>query len=340
MSTYTLNTPQIDYLTMTTKSYELYLTWKRMCMRKSVGNPLPTKPFTLLDYAGMVSADGSVSVGSRTREGSEEYIVQLSGPTTEALWRSIVTDEKYNITRIDVAYMSSAKEYPKPEELLLLLTCNGVACSLESGKDGVQTLYIGKRNTVRYIRVYEKVLTDSQYLRLEVECKKGLASRLGIPLLNDETVRYALLAGSVEKMPLVFQSQLSMPFGEVSTRLPRGESVTSGTAESYRDWFRDVVAPSLLKRMRSASRLGLGTTEYALEYKELLAMLQTELDTYIEEVRGVEKVLPHEETYFREDGKKKPFRYGTKGNKRPSGVDEEELTYSDDRVWRSIEGYD
>ena len=337
MSSYILNVPQLDYLTITTKSYELYLQYKELCRQRARENRFPTKPFTLLDYEGMVSPDGTISCGARETVNGGEYIVQLSGVDTERTFRSVATSDDYNTTRVDIAYMSSAVEYPKPQELLPILAECGVPCEVRSDERSMQTLYIGERNRTRFVRIYEKELAGRSYIRFELEIKKRLATRVAIPAVNNVSVRYGLLAGSFEKLPLQVQSQLAMEFGDSRVELPKAELQESNPM-TYKDWFKETVVPSLLKRMRMSERMALGPEEYALEYKEILELLQTELDVYIEEVKGIEKSRRSEVETTRANGK----RIAASKARRAKKVQAEELEagYSDADVWRVPQGYE
>lgn len=329
--------PQVDYLTLTTKSYELYLQYKELCRQTARKNRLPTRPFVLLDYSGMVSPDGTISCGARSTENGEEYIVQLSGVDTEQTYKSVATSEDYNTTRVDVAYMSSAVEYPKPQELLPLLSECGVPCEVRSDERSLQTLYVGERNRTRFVRIYEKELGERSYIRFELEIKKRLATRVAIPAMNNMAVRYGLLAGSFEKLPLQVQSQLSMDFGSSRVELPKQE-LQESTASSYKDWFKETVVPSLLKRMRMAEQMSLGPVEYALEYRDILELLQTELAVYIEDVQGIEKTGRSYMETTRANGKKRSASKAR--NTRKMKPEELEVGYSDDDVWRVPVGYE
>ena len=302
MGTYLLNTPQIDYLTVSTRSLGYYELYRERLFSISKDFGVPSRPSKLLDYVGACSADGSITVLSRMCSGVPQYLIQLSGPRTSELAMAVVGDDEVRHTRVDVAYMSSTNDYPKPQELLLLLSSYGVPCEVRSDERSLQTLYVGERTRTRFIRIYEKEIGGRTYIRFELELKKDLARRVAVHALQSTSVRYGLLAASFDKLPLEVQTQLAFNF-EGTVEKDKA-TVKECTPETYRDWFKETVVPSLLKRMRNHEAASLGGSEYAMEYSEILSLLQEELDIYIENVRGVEERQRGEVVSTNSKGKK------------------------------------
>ncbi len=174
----------VDYLTATTR---LRRSGRRALSKaefialgeRKKGNAIA--PWSMSGFSGFRC--GSIQYGYR----GEECIVRLSGALAAAHWRS-VADAADNISRVDLQVTlreeSSARtrilSHYKAARRQRARSKGGPCVSLFSGDEGGSTLYLGKRTSERYGRVYDKFAEskDERYLgcvRYEVEFKNDPA---------------------------------------------------------------------------------------------------------------------------------------------------------------------
>jgi hypothetical protein len=135
-----------------------------------------TKPGHWLQYHGRRGHDGSVFHGTGNQGGKVHHICHFSGDASQEwahhLKLALPGDNLY-CTRVDVQMtILCPKEYdPLAFYELSTRTARSIILNPETS-----TVYLGARNSDLFMRMYEKIVLDEMYLRLEFELK-GAYSR-------------------------------------------------------------------------------------------------------------------------------------------------------------------
>lgn len=135
-----------------------------------------TRPGHWLQYHGRRSRDGSAFHGTGNQGGRSHHICHISGDTAEE-WANhlklAVPGDGVYCTRLDVqTTIERPKEY---DSLVFYELSKRVARSIVMNPE-TSTVYIGARNSDLFMRLYEKLIHEFMYLRLEFELK-GAYSR-------------------------------------------------------------------------------------------------------------------------------------------------------------------
>ena len=248
----------IDWLTVSSKRKSVVSRWEVHCLtlqQREARDGAKLGPWHLNHYAGQ--ACGRVRFGYST----DAILVQLSGEVADSEFAYFWRDHN-TVTRIDVAVTVRTDRYDptlalraytealafretNPRAALPTVICNG---------DDGSTLYIGKRSSSRFFRLYNKEqeqrslhdpAADDRYLhawRYELELHDVDAQAVGMMLAepggNGPKIRYYLSH--------YLQSHgLSVPFdpGERAA-LPTGFRRRSDR-DTRLDWLRRTVRPTI-----------------------------------------------------------------------------------------------
>ncbi len=161
----------IDYIRLGTWESSAYCT-----IAAKVNEHFITKPGHWLQYHGRRGEDGSVFHGTGNQGGKVHHICHFSGETSQEwshhLKLQLPGDNLY-CTRIDVqTSILRPKDYdPLKFYELSKRTARSIILNPETS-----TVYLGARNSDLFMRMYEKIVLDEMYLRLEFELK-GAYSR-------------------------------------------------------------------------------------------------------------------------------------------------------------------
>lgn len=125
-----------------------------------------------LQYSGFSDGKYLFHGHSLQSNDKEHYIIRMSGYRSDKLMRTFVLKDDFQplyATRLDVQRTRKPPEWWKPRELRDWLLEQGITSSLVESDTGV-TLYIGSRQSGRFVRIYEKQY-ETKYLRFEIELK-------------------------------------------------------------------------------------------------------------------------------------------------------------------------
>ena len=135
-----------------------------------------TRPGHWLQYHGRRSIDGSAFHGTGHQGRKPHHICHISGDTAEEwahhLKLAVPGDTTY-CTRIDV--QTTILRPKKYDSLAFYEQSKRVARSIVMNPE-TSTVYIGARSSDLFMRMYEKIILETMYLRLEFELK-GAYSR-------------------------------------------------------------------------------------------------------------------------------------------------------------------
>ena len=115
-------------------------------------------------------------------------------------------------------------------------------------EDGLDTIYIGSRESLRFIRIYVKPDDDdSHYIRFEPEFKGDLSNAIWMKMRPDESFAAGLIREEVDRLPSVsgcyFDDlrQLLEEFEAIGLHLPKRVKDDGRTIK----WLRDSVTPAV-----------------------------------------------------------------------------------------------
>ncbi len=161
----------IDYLRLGTWDAATYCT-----IAEKINNHFITKPGHWLQYHGRRGQDGSAFHGTGNQGRKIHHVCHISGETSQEwakhLKTSIPGDALY-CTRVDVQMtLKRPKDY---DPLAFYELSKRKARSIILNPE-TSTVYLGARNSDLFMRMYEKIVDEEMFLRLEFELK-GAYSR-------------------------------------------------------------------------------------------------------------------------------------------------------------------
>lgn len=170
----------VDYLTATTYHITPYNEKVNWIKEAKYAKPMADKRRYYHGQSWSGNNGGTVFAGSASQKKGEHYMINASGAVSHNLALSMNADD-WNCTRIDLQVTIPTKggvtrEWVddtrdgkwsfKPRKITYI----------EGDEGEGSTLYIGSRQSARFIRFYEKLGTDGDwYTRFEIELKEGLA---------------------------------------------------------------------------------------------------------------------------------------------------------------------
>lgn len=267
---YYVGSPAVDYLTVGTWDRAEWQLLRGLVAGASDGG---LKDSSWMQYQGETEQSGHYFAGAATQGGRDHYIVRTSGARAHEFAK--LTQEargafpRAKATRCDVQISVL------PSSASLRLGDLGVMLEKRElgafrgerarwrkiktvrGDDGLDTIYIGSRESGRFLRIYAKEIADRVYIRFEVEFKAELAIKAWAAMLNDgERGLGELLAGEFDMLPAGFCDALPT----VATALHDFDSqrlqLVAGvpTWERQLKWIRKQVHPTLEKLLSSPAR--------------------------------------------------------------------------------------
>lgn len=177
-----VNSPSCDWLTLTTFQESELLKIRNLFIPLVGG--LAGKQAKVLQYKGQQYKGGFIGVSDQNKR--THYMARFSGEMADDVMGAIVESENCigDCTRVDLQIT-----VPLPKDYNSLLLFNELKKGEWSGRersvtaimsgDGLDTVYVGKRTSDRYIRVYVKEgASGERYLRFEVEYKGDRAKNV------------------------------------------------------------------------------------------------------------------------------------------------------------------
>ena len=205
----------LDYLRLATWDYDSYLSTKAKLIS---GWPAGWLPGKWLQYKGWRKEQ--LFIGHGEQRGDRHCLTHISGFLSHRLYPSFAKIPEWYATRIDVQVTI---EMPEDYRSLRYIRniCDNPSLSLIESENN-DTLYLGKRSSDIFTRLYEKIIMGKKFLRLEFELK-GARSRAGWLAISDQ-----------ETPAAIFKYYLSRV----------------GLPEDVQTWFEDVAVEATEKAMR------------------------------------------------------------------------------------------
>lgn len=248
-----LNSPQIDWITLTTFDRDIWSEWHTTVLSGEVQESEKTKR---MQYGGVLV--NGVFVGQAIQRKRRHYMLQASGQAADGIFPFLAWNrETVNCTRIDLQITidlptgySGRKLYDglkewdgdgKPRQLELR----------ESG-DGLDTVYIGSRQSDRFTRIYVKPLASGAHaIRFETEFKGQHANSVVQGIIADPDNLAGFLAGEITSLPELKFGLSKRFLGALGHNLAlrskpkRRDELTGGLR-----WLKTQVDPAMLRLMR------------------------------------------------------------------------------------------
>lgn len=246
-----LNAGLIDWITLTTFSPGIYQEWHDTIFSTQIHEAETAKR---MQYQGVVV--NGVFLGRAIQNKRRHAMLQASGAAAHGIFPFLEFDAKeVRCTRIDLqvtvdlpagydarALYDDIKEWDTDGK-------QRTPSLVESG-DGLDTVYIGNRQSDRFTRIYVKPLADgSRAIRFETEFKGEHADNVVQQLIADPDNLERLLAGEVDALPPL-KFGLSERFRSVLGHNPRRskpkrkDALTGGLR-----WLTNQVNPAMLRLM-------------------------------------------------------------------------------------------
>lgn len=262
-----LNECMIDWLTLTQWSEDG--TWLYDVARAYVGDTAVVQDAKVMQYLGWSSS--SVFFGSATQAGRVHNMVRVSGSAAaDFLYRCGTPPASVRCTRIDVQVtvpLDSGYDVVSMADRMRSGAWKGRkrAVTYISGKDGLDTVYVGSRQSELFVRLYIKEcsLPVSRAIRFEVELKAGKADTFFRRWLSETIEMDGFLLYEWGKFPERAREMLpsigSVLAGGEAQKLAGVSRVveSSGTMK----WFIRSVVPAV-RRLLNSHEYGEATRRY------------------------------------------------------------------------------
>lgn len=161
----------IDYLRLGTWDSSAYC-----AVADKINQHFLTKPGHWLQYHGRRAKDGTAFHGTGNQGGKIHHVCHISGDDAEQ-WahhlKLAVSGDTLYCTRIDV---QTTIKHPKNYDPLVFYELAKRKSRSVILNPETSTVYLGARSSDLFMRMYEKIVLDKMYLRLEFELK-GAYSR-------------------------------------------------------------------------------------------------------------------------------------------------------------------
>lgn len=188
------NAPAIDWLTCTTFGEDDYRTLRGLAYSLTGGK---TSEGNYLQYAG--EQDRGYFAGVAQQNGRPHYLVRASGALAHEL--AMLTHEyrgtfpRARATRLDVQVTVPVGTGPRLADIALKLERGELGkypgrgrppkLTTIRGENEKDTIYIGSRESERFLRIYAKEVAGENYLRFEVEYKGQQARKAWAGVLKE-----------------------------------------------------------------------------------------------------------------------------------------------------------
>jgi hypothetical protein len=256
-------TPQqsggLDYLRLTSFDTDDRDAWREWALHPDTGLPPwdDWKGSRRRQYRGLQA--GQVFMGHAVQCDRPHFQLDIAGPMADDAWHYGLPGKP---TRIDLQVSIPLPAGYSSRDLYDLLDAGDWrrrrTCRLLQNDDGLDTVYVGSRDSDRLLRIYVKQVTEGpegRWLRFEAEFKGDAAVALQ-PLLTAENEAYdalfaSVLAGELGRLPQPAQDYLTA----VRQALGAGQAFTvpraRGDDASRLRWLRQTVYPVIFEVSRS-----------------------------------------------------------------------------------------
>lgn len=230
-------TPELDWLTLASYNFKAYCD---MAAHMRSQYPAEWKRGNWLQYAGWKNKAGLFYGKALQSNDKEHFIMWFSGSTAAHAWQWIrfMPDlDRYYATRVDIQRTRSIPEWWVVRDLHDRMIALGQNSSMVQSETG-STLYMGNRKSHRFMRLYEKKLSEV-FLRLEFELKSKHAK---------ECWRHLIDGTSISDMYAYFLKSAQLPSNMVADYLPdNANDIDWKLAKRYSDitkqlhWLRGLL---------------------------------------------------------------------------------------------------
>lgn len=214
------------------------------------------------NYRGQLY-DG-VWVGRGNQLGKAHWMAECTGDDAARNWRKL--PEGMKCTRIDIQVTLKVPWHAIAEmaQELRAVPWKGRQRQLRliSNDNREDTLYIGARQSHKYIRIYAKGTPSNQIVRFEIEYKGAMAVAVW-ETLHDGTLPGEIVAAEIWDIPHV---ESSKPFETWAASWDTAERYSFPVPATKRAWVESTCFPALWKAARSHS-----DTEWL--YNELVSVV-------------------------------------------------------------------
>lgn len=171
----TLDKPMVDWVTLTSWDVTTAVTWSKLV--NMLEPTAETKPGRIRGYEGVYRGGGFI--GQAAQAGRAHMMLRIAGAKADQVSSVPATA---HCTRVDVQITTAIPADYSARDLADDMrkyqdTRWAKLVTLVEGSDGLDTVYVGSRQSERYARIYVKQVEEIRYLRLEVE-HKGTAAQL------------------------------------------------------------------------------------------------------------------------------------------------------------------
>jgi hypothetical protein len=244
-----INTPAIDYLTLTSYNRWDYESFQRAILASEQGRMIQGR---LMQYSGIKGA--SMFVGGATVQGRDHFIFSASGERAQTAALVLAEEMPGSCTRVDIQIT-----VPMPFDYDCRWLADGLRWSdwigykrpvnIRDNEDGFDTVYVGLRNSGDFTRIYIKTDGENMWLRFETQFQKRRAVRVWPAIANDRAMMDRVLRGRVDAIPELDEPGMNAIRQAVSVE---GLNVAAqrrvpGENSTY-IWLRDTVSP-VVERM-------------------------------------------------------------------------------------------
>lgn len=244
-----VNTPAIDYLTLTSTAKWDFETFNHVMLESEEGR---MRRGNLMQFKG-IKGD-SMFCGSATIQGVDTYLFRASGELAQKAALVAADDMPGRCTRIDLQIT-----VPMPEDYSARVLHDGMCWSdwighqrpltLIEGEYGLDTVYIGRRTAGDFTRIYVKPHGKMFWLRFETQFQKRKAVRVWPAVASDRQMMGRMLRGRVDALPPITDEpgmeaiRQALDYSAANVAAVR----KVGNDDSTYLWLRDTVGPVIMR---------------------------------------------------------------------------------------------
>lgn len=180
-----VNSVAMDWVTLTTWSYREFIRLQEAF--KDTITHTKAQTSSKMQYTGWraTANGGGVFFGQAEQRGHSHCMAEFSGSLSDDVFCKILLDndfigeDGFRCTRVDLQRTLDIENWTAKDQFELMgkLKDRGLTVGWASSKDReygeLATVYIGSRRSGRFIRLYQKVVGGSVWLRFEVVFKKA-----------------------------------------------------------------------------------------------------------------------------------------------------------------------
>jgi len=265
VTSYVLDYPQIDWLTLT--SYEPLAYETQLVMMAKVkqyyGRAVKEHNGTKrLQYLGIAydTPDGTLFRGTGEQRGTDHFMVQISGElcnNTDLLIpiAAGIREGWLKCRRIDLQATILEPENHNQWALFnrgkLLKKRMGWVESVDRNGNSLATVYDGNRVNEKFLRVYEKIANGTRLLRAEYEIKGNTAQSVANMIFRDGNTVAQIFKHLIQKTDDKEISLLYLPMLETITAVSKIKRIAAD--KNTERWLRETIYPAFLQYVNEQS---------------------------------------------------------------------------------------